>query len=132
MLKGQSLENGNYFGYEKNRIICVQRRLGRGLPLYQVASRAIQPFGHNTLGPKIGRLPSPFSFSGDGYPSNTIGVLCPFFDGAAGSPSNTMSRGQMPVTTPSDILIHPFVWSQQTWADNGGSAPFVEGSWVLI
>jgi len=32
----------------------TQRRLGRGLPPYQVASWYIQPFGHHRHGPKIG------------------------------------------------------------------------------
>jgi len=34
----------------------TQCRLGRGLPVYQVASGSIQPFGHNRHGPKIGEL----------------------------------------------------------------------------
>jgi len=34
----------------------TQRDLGQGLPSYQVASRSIQPFGHNRHGPKIGGL----------------------------------------------------------------------------
>jgi len=32
----------------------TQCGLSRGLPLYQVASWSIQPFGHNKHGPKIG------------------------------------------------------------------------------
>jgi len=32
----------------------TQCRLGRGLPPYQVAFWSIQPFGHNSDGPKIG------------------------------------------------------------------------------
>jgi len=32
----------------------TQCRLGRGLPLYQVVSWCIQPFGHNRHRPKIG------------------------------------------------------------------------------
>jgi len=34
----------------------TQCRVGRGLPLYQVASWSMQPFGHNRRGPKIGWL----------------------------------------------------------------------------
>jgi len=34
--------------------------------------------------------------------------------GGTGSPSNTMSPGPRPTTVPSDILIHPTVWSQYT------------------
>jgi len=50
------------------------------------------------------------------------GVLCPLFRGTAGtgSPSNTMSPGPRPTSVPSDILIHPAVWPQQTWAENWG------------
>jgi len=40
---------------------CVtQCDLGRGLPSYKVASRSIQPFGHNRYGPKIGKGCAPF------------------------------------------------------------------------
>jgi len=37
-------------------------------------------------------------------------------------------------SVPSGIFIHPAVWPQQTWAENGDEcAPFfVEGSWVPI
>ena len=66
-------------------------RLGRGLPPYQVLS--IQPFGHNTHGPKSGGCYAPFR-------------------GGAGSPSNTMSPS--PTSVPSNILIHPTVWPQCT------------------
>jgi len=71
---------------------------GRCLPPYQVASWFIQPFGHNRHGPKIG------------------GLLCPFL--GAGSPSNTMWPGPWPSSVPCDILIHPVVWPEQTWAEN--------------
>jgi len=33
----------------------------------------------------------------------------------------------------SGILIHPDVWSQQTWAEDwGGCVPFLEGIWIPI
>jgi len=51
-------------------------------------------FGHNRHGPKSGGM-------------------CPYLGGPR-SPSNTMS----PTSLPSDILIHPAVWPQQTWAKN--------------
>jgi len=59
----------------------------------------IQPFGHNRHEKKIG-------------------ALCPFGGGGAESPSNTMWPG--PTSIPSLILIHPAVWSQETWAKNWG------------
>jgi len=59
--------------------------------------------------------------------------------GGAGSPSNTMSPGPRPISTPSDIWIHLTVWPQQTWAENWGAtgpllavkAIFSEGSLKL-
>jgi len=65
-----------------------------------------RPFGHNRLGPKFG-----------GY--------APW--GGAGSASNTMLPGPRPTIVPSGILIHPAVWSQQTWPKIGGCAPFLGG-----
>jgi len=46
------------------------------------------------------------------------------------SPSNTMSPGSRPTSLPTGILIHPAVWPQQTWAENGGGAvpPFSGGA----
>jgi len=41
--------------------------------------------------------------------------------GGAGSPSNT-SPGPRPTSIQSGILIHPAVWSQQTWAEKWGEA----------
>jgi len=79
----------------------AQCGLGRDLPSYQVASWSIQPFGHNTHGPKIG------------------GVH-PFWGGGAGSPSNTMSLGLRPTSTPSGILIYRAIWPQQVWVENWG------------
>jgi len=54
--------------------------------------------------------------------------------GGAGSPSNTVWPGPRPTFVPSSILIHPAVWSQQTWVENWGGdcAPLGTGSWVLI
>jgi len=48
-----------FWGGELGRHL-TQCRLDRGLPPYQVASRSIQPFGHNSYGPKIGGEPYPF------------------------------------------------------------------------
>jgi len=42
------------------------------------------------------------------------GAAVPLSIGRAGSPSNTMSLGPRPISIPSDILIHPAVWPQQT------------------
>jgi len=69
-----------------------------------------RPFGHNRHGPKRGG-----------------GAAAPFH-GGAGSPSNTM----WPASIPSDILIHPAVWPQHTWAVNRGQCPFLGESWVPI
>ena len=49
--------------------------------------------------------------------------------GGAGSPYNTMWTGPSPTSVPSGILIHPAVWPQQTWAENGGCASLGR-SWV--
>jgi len=51
--------------------------------------------------------------------------------GGTGSPSNTMSPEPRSTSLPIGILIHPTVWPQQTWAENGGLCPFV-GRWVPI
>jgi len=72
----------------------TQSRLGRGLPPYQVASYAIQSFGHNGYGPKIG---------------GAVLLL-----GGARSPSKTMWPGPRPTCIPSLILIRPTVWPQYT------------------
>jgi len=59
--------------------------------------------------------------------------LCPFFWGGAGSLSNTVWREPRSTFVPSGILIHPSVWPQQTWAENGGVlCPFGEGELVPI
>ena len=50
-------------------------------------------------------------------------LLCPFRDGVAWSPSNTMWPGPKPTSLPSAILIHPAVWPHQTWAKNWGLGP---------
>jgi len=83
-------------------------------------------FGHNRHGLKI------------------VEGLYPLFcgGGGAGSPSNTMWPGPMPTfipTVPTGILIHPAVWSQQTWGKNnrhgpkiGGCALWGRSSWVPI
>ena len=41
-------------------------------------------------------------------------LLCPFREGGAVSPSDTMWPGPRPVSVPSGILIHPTVWPQHT------------------
>ena len=41
-----------------------------------------------------------------------VGAAVPLSVGGAGSPSNTMSHGPRPTSTPSGILIHPTVWPQ--------------------
>ena len=114
---------------------------GWGLPPYQVASWAIQPFGHNRHRPKIGRLCSLFwegelgphltqcclgkglppykvaSWSIQPFGHNRYGPkiwgLCPF-GGGAGSPANTIWPGPRPTSLPRFILIHPTVWPQYT------------------
>jgi len=45
--------------------------------------------------------------------------------GEAGSPCNTMWPGLRPTFVPSDILIHPAISLQQTWAEiwSGGAVP---------
>jgi len=74
----------------------AQCGLGPGLPLYQVTSWLIQPFGHNRHGPKIG------------------GGCAPFWERGAVSPSSTMLPGSRPTSTPNVILIHPTIWPQYT------------------
>jgi len=113
-------------GRKVERLLCpfgklephlTQRRLGRGLPPYQVASRSIQPFGQNRHGPKIGWGCAVFA-GGAESPSNKVAWAkaylhtkwhlnpssrlasmdmgrklgaVPFRRGRAGSPCNTMS-----------------------------------------
>jgi len=79
-----------------------------GLPLYQVASSSIQPFGHNRHGRKVG------------------GLLCSFLGGAGSS--ITMSPGPRPTSVPGCTLIDPAIWPQHIWAKNCGAQPsFWEG-----
>jgi len=47
-------------------------------------------------------------------------------------PSNIMSPGPRPACVPSGIVIHPAAWPQQTWAEIGGSVPFLGRGWVPI
>ena len=52
--------------------------------------------------------------------------LCPFWEGGAGFPCNTMRSGPRLTFVPSGILIHPAVWSQHTfggWAVEGELGP---------
>jgi len=56
------------------------------------------------------------------------GCVVPLFGGgAAGSPSKTMRPGLRPTSVPSNILIQPAIWPQQTLAKNWGLCPFGEG-----
>jgi len=91
----------------------TQGGLGRGLPLYQVASWSIQPFAHNRHGQKWG---------------GAVPLLGRAEVVGAGSASNTMLPGSRPTIVPSGILIHPVVWPQQTWAKNLGLCPFLGGA----
>ena len=86
----------------------AQCGLGRGLPPYQVASWSMQPFGHNRHRPKIGGL-------------------SPLFGRETGFPSNTMSLGSRPTSTPTGILIDRAIWPQQIWAESWGLRPFERG-----
>ena len=72
----------------------TQRRLGQGLPPYQVVSWSIQPFGYNRYGRQLG--------------------VCPFWGRGAGSPSNIMWPEPKPTSIPSGILIHATIWPQYT------------------
>jgi len=56
-----------------------------------------------------------------------LGDCAPFGEGELDPPSNTMRPGPGPTFLPSDILIHPAIWPQQTWAENWGMCPF--GGW---
>ena len=109
----------------------TQCRLSRGLPPYQVAS-SIQPFCHNGHWPKIGGL-CPFRGGGAGSPFNTMSRRLLFGDDGAWSPSNTLWPGTRPTSVPSGILIHPAVWSQQTWAENWGCCVevYLRTKWYL-
>ena len=62
------------------------------------SSRDRRPFGHNRHKPKIGGC-------------------VPLWELDPQSPSNTMWPGPRPTYVPSDILINPAIWPQQTWAE---------------
>jgi len=68
----------------------------------------MQPFGHNRHGPKIGGLP-------------------PFWEGGAGSQSNTTSLGSRPTSIPSGILIHRAIGHNRYGPKIGGCVPVGEG-----
>jgi len=117
----------------------TQCGLGRDLPPYQLVSRSIQPFGHNTRAENWGICPF---LGGSCVPLNTVWPgprpdyigyqeasrsiqlfghnrhepktgLCSFFwGGGAGSPSSTMWPGPRPTSVPRGILIHPAVGPQ--------------------
>ena len=66
-----------------------------------------------------------------------VGAVVPLFGGRDGSPFNTVSPGPRPTSVPSDILIQPAFWLQQTWAvplweGELGTQPFWGGCWVPI
>jgi len=52
-------------------------------------------------------------------------------EGAAGSPSNTMSPGLRSTSIPSGIFTYPSVWPQQTWVEKWGVVPLGLGEEVL-
>jgi len=68
----------------------TQCGLGQAIPPYQVASRSIQPFGHNRHGLKIGGMPL--------FGESWVPI------------KHNMSPGPRPTFVPSGILIHPVVW----------------------
>jgi len=113
-----------------------------------------QPFDHNRHRPKIGGLLSPFFGRVDLTqcvlrptsvvcttwhldPSSRLATIHgPKSGGAAvtlflGVPIYHNVAWPRPTSVPTDILIHPAVWPQQTWAKNWGMCPFW-GSWVPI
>jgi len=126
--------------------------LGRRLPPYQVASRFIQPFGHNSHVTKSGSAVPIFRGSCIPIQHNVVwteaylrtkwhpdtsscmattdmgrklgGGCAPLTGAGTGSPCNTMSPGQRSTSLPSGILIHPAVWPQQTLVENWGLCPF--------
>ena len=57
--------------------------------------------------------------------SRKLGAV-PFL-GGAGSPANTKSPGSRPTTILSGILVHPAVWPQRTWTENGGDGCAIYG-----
>ena len=117
----------------------TQCGLRRGIPLYQMAYRCIQPFGHKRHGPKSGGamplftgswipilhnvasaevyLPTKWHLDPSSHLATTdmgrkLGAV-PLLEGAR-FPSNTMCPGPRPTSTPSFILMHPTVWPQYT------------------
>ena len=122
----------------------TQCHLGRGLPPYQAASWSIQPFGHNSHGPKTGvGYCAPFSGGelGPHIIQCRLGWGLPLYQVASWSiqlfghnrhglkiwgrercapfggelgPHLTMWPGPRPNSVPSGILIHLTVWPQYT------------------
>jgi len=61
-----------------------------------------------------------------------LGGYAPFLQGV-GSPSNSVWPGPRPSSILSGVLIHPAVWPQQTWAENGeGGCASLVRSWIPI
>ena len=109
-----------------------------------VASRSMQPFGHNRNGPKIGQGLRPLlgrglgphlthSLLGHLDPSRRlttismgrkIGGSAPFLGRGAGSPSNIKSPGLRPTSMPTTILIHAVVLATINGPKNWGLCPF--------
>ena len=131
-------------GSPSNTMLYItQCHMGQGLPLHQVASQSIQPFGHNRHGWKSGvgaaqccaplrgnwvpilhvtwaeaQLPTkryldPSSLWSQQTCTENWAGCAPF-GGGAGSPSNTMWPGPRPTSTPSGILIYPTISPQYT------------------
>jgi len=76
--------------------------LGRGLPLYQVASLSIQPFGHNRRGAKMGTA-VPLSVKGAGSPSNTMWPEPRPTSIPSGCPFSCL---ELPLSVPGDLDLH--------------------------
>ena len=97
--------------------LWTQCGLGRGLPLYQVASWSIQSFGHNRHGSRFIWMQAwPVSVNcavgrGAAVPLSW-GKLGPHLTQCAWA--KAYFHIKPPQSTPSSILIHPTVWQQYT------------------
>jgi len=104
-------------GRKDGRLLCPFRR-GAGSP-------------SNTMWPG---LRSNFRTKWHVHPSSRLATIdmgwklgaVPLLGGAEFL-SNTTSPGPRPTSIPSGILIHPAVWPQRIWAENGGLCPFRGG-----
>jgi len=84
----------------------LSSRLSPAVPVLCGGVWLIHPFRHNRHGPRIG------------------GLFPLFF----GEGLNTKSLRPRPSSMPSGILIHPAVWPQWTWAENGELCPLFRGA----